>query len=112
MEKAVCRLKVLVDSGLTARDPMAFWMSRRVLPLQARSHKLCNMSGCHDPTRLSTLGLTVACLEKCLSSVTKLHVEAGWEYGFPGFDREHPTPLVSVQNLSSSCLFRSYPAVV
>ena len=35
------RLEKLVEEGLTSRDLTLAWMSRRMYPLQARSHKMC-----------------------------------------------------------------------
>jgi hypothetical protein len=43
----------LRDAGLTPQDIVACFISRRVSPLQHRSHKICQMSGPMDPTRHS-----------------------------------------------------------
>ena len=52
---AVARLRVLLQSeGLVGSDLLAAFMARRVLPLQGRPHLICQMSGCHDPSRLCT----------------------------------------------------------
>jgi hypothetical protein len=40
----------LRDAGLTPQDIVACFISRRVSPLQRRSHKICQMSGAMDPT--------------------------------------------------------------
>jgi hypothetical protein len=44
----------LQDAGLTPEDIIACFISRRVSPLQRRSHKICQISGAMDPTRHST----------------------------------------------------------
>jgi hypothetical protein len=44
----------LSNAGLTPEDIIACFISRRVSPLQRRSHKICQMSGAMDPTRHST----------------------------------------------------------
>jgi hypothetical protein len=48
----------LLDAGLTPQDIVACFISRRISPLQRRSHKICQMSGAMDPTRHSTHELT------------------------------------------------------
>jgi hypothetical protein len=50
----------LRDAGLTPQDIVACFISRRVSPLQRRSHKVCQMSGAMDPTRCSTHELNPA----------------------------------------------------
>jgi hypothetical protein len=40
----------LCDAGLTSEDIITCFISRRVSPLQWRSHKICQMSGAMDPT--------------------------------------------------------------
>ncbi|KAI4977998.1 hypothetical protein ZWY2020_014552 [Hordeum vulgare] len=40
--------------GLLGRDLLTTMVSRRVLPLQRRSHLICQMGGRRDPCRLST----------------------------------------------------------
>jgi hypothetical protein len=48
---ALDRVKVdLWDAGLTPQDLVACFISRRISPLQHRSHKICQMSGPMDPT--------------------------------------------------------------
>jgi hypothetical protein len=48
----------LRDAGLSPQDLVACFISRRVSPLQRRSHKICQMSGPMDPTQHSTHELT------------------------------------------------------
>ena len=48
------------DEGLKADDLLATFISHRISPLQRRSHKICHMSGRHDPNRITTVELTKA----------------------------------------------------
>jgi hypothetical protein len=54
----------VTEDRLCAADLLCCFISRRVLPLQARSHKMCHMSGRLDPTRTSKLELTPAAVAK------------------------------------------------
>ena len=52
---AVDRLRVMIQSeGLTGSDLLAAFIARRVLPLQSRPHRVCQMSGQLDPRRTCT----------------------------------------------------------
>ena len=51
------RLETLVTAGLRSRDLTLAWMSRRLLPLRARAHKMCFYSGPRDPTHTSVEAL-------------------------------------------------------
>jgi hypothetical protein len=50
----------LYSAGLTPKDIIACFISRRVSPLQRRSHKICQMSAAMEPTRHSTHELSPA----------------------------------------------------
>jgi hypothetical protein len=50
---------MLMESGIPmADDIVRAFITRRILPLQCRSHKICQMSGPMDPTRITTFELT------------------------------------------------------
>jgi hypothetical protein len=42
------------ETSLCAEDIVRAFLSRRVLPLQRRAHKISQMSGPMDPTRITT----------------------------------------------------------
>jgi hypothetical protein len=50
----------LSSAGLRSENIIACFISRRVSPLQWRSHKICQMSGAMDPTQHSTHELSPA----------------------------------------------------
>jgi hypothetical protein len=50
----------VADERLADTDLLCCYVSRRVLPLQARVQKIYHMSGRYDPTRTSKLELTKA----------------------------------------------------
>ena len=48
------------EDQLKPDDLVATFISRRVSPLQQRTHKICQMSGGRDPNRISTKELSDA----------------------------------------------------
>jgi hypothetical protein len=61
----------LRDVGLTPHDLVACFISRRVSPLQRRSHKICQMSGPMDATWHSTHELTLADILRWIKDICK-----------------------------------------
>jgi hypothetical protein len=61
----------LRDAGLTPQDILACFISRRVSPLQRRSHKICQMSGPMDPTRHFTHELSPANILRWVKDICK-----------------------------------------
>jgi hypothetical protein len=61
----------LRDVVLTPEDIIACFISRRVSPLQRRSHKICQMSGAMDPTRHSTHELSPADILRRVKDICK-----------------------------------------
>ena len=55
--KANARVEKLKEKGFCGDDLVATFISRRVLPLQDRVHKMCHMSGPMDPTQITTFTL-------------------------------------------------------
>ncbi|KAI5000686.1 hypothetical protein ZWY2020_010645 [Hordeum vulgare] len=55
-------LDILEKGGLLGRDLLTTMVARRILPLQRRPHLVCQMSGRHDPCRLSTKRFTPGAL--------------------------------------------------
>src|SRR3954471_10603315 len=54
LDRQVARIAELEAEGLSPADLVATWICRRVLPLQRRCHRICDMSNRLDPTRTST----------------------------------------------------------
>ena len=90
-------LRTLVtEERLTAADLLCCYASRRVLPLQARSHKICHMSGRFDPTRTSKLELSPAAVAKRVNWISQAKLAADWQWGMEPYCRDDLPPLVSV----------------
>ena len=93
---AVTRLK---DQGLTGDDLVRTFISRRISPLQERSHKIYDMSGRYDPSRHSTAGLTKEQIWKRVKAISKTKSTLDWVWGVEPYSRAHP-PLVVSYSLS------------
>ncbi|XP_047085294.1 uncharacterized protein LOC124696634 [Lolium rigidum] len=87
------RLKVLTnDKALSAQDLMATFVSRRVLPLQSRVHKMCHMSDWLDPTRTARRELTAAEVASRVNIISQARMPDGWKWGMEPFSREKLPP--------------------
>jgi hypothetical protein len=83
----------LRDAGLTPQDIVACFISRRVSPLQCRSHKICQMSGPMDPTRHSTHDLSPADILRRVKDICKSS-QVTFAWGLEPYSRDHPAPTV------------------
>jgi hypothetical protein len=83
----------LRDAGLTPQDLVACFISRRVSPLQHRSHKICQMSGPMDPTRHSTHELSPADILWRVKDICKSS-QATFAWGLEPYSRDRPAPMV------------------
>jgi hypothetical protein len=88
-------LKSAAGGGLTRMQLMAFFLQRRIQPLQARVSKLWSYSGSHDPSLVSKQDPEKKDLDKRVRSLTTLTKEKE----IPAltadfFDSAHPLPKV------------------
>jgi hypothetical protein len=84
----------LRDAGLTLEDIIACFISRRVSPLQRRSHKICQMSGAMDPTRHSTHELSPADILRQVKDICKTS-QTVFAWGLRPYSRDRPAPTVN-----------------
>jgi hypothetical protein len=83
--------------ALSGTQLMAFFLQRRVQPLQHRLSKLWTFSGLEDPSRVSEDLMEKKDLDKrvrALTTLTKDHEVADLAASY--FDSEHPLPAVYV----------------
>ena len=86
----------LAREGLKPVDLIAAFIARRVLPLQRRAHRICEMSDRHDPTRMSTAALSVAGVVQRVNFISKAALkEDEWGFGLEPYRRGNPAPSVS-----------------
>jgi hypothetical protein len=84
----------LRDAGLTPEDIIAYFISRRVSPLQRRSHKICQMSGAMDPNRHSTHELSPADILRWVKDICKTP-QTVFAWGLEPYSRDRPAPMVN-----------------
>ena len=101
----------VTEGGLCAADLLCCYASRRVLPLQARAHKICHMSGRFDPTRTSKLELTPAQVAKRVNFVSQAKLPDNWNWGMEPYSRKELPPVVSLF-LAGCRLAAAWPAFV
>ena len=84
----------LVSLGLTGRDLLMAWVSRRVIPLQWRLHKLCFLSGLRDPSRTAREVTLKDEAARLASAIIDGRVEDDWDFGVEPYRRSRPPPQV------------------
>jgi hypothetical protein len=84
----------LTTAGLTLEDIIACFISRRVSPLQRRTHKICQMSGAMDPTRHSTHELSLADILRRVKDICKT-MQTVFAWGLEPYRWARPVPTVS-----------------
>ena len=102
LDKMVKRLKELRQEGLEAADLVAMFIQRRVLPLQRRPHRICDMAGHLDCTRTSTMKLAGDEVRERVRAITELTIPKGWWFGMHAYTQKNPPPEVTVSCLSLS----------
>src|ERR1043165_3883946 len=88
------RIAELMGEGLVAADLVAGWLCRRVLPLQRRCHRICDMSGRLDPTRISTFQMDLEDVLHRMRVITDLKVDVEFQFGLRLYTRRRPPPVV------------------
>jgi hypothetical protein len=89
----------LCNAGLTPEDIIACFFSRRISPLQRRSHKICQMSGAMDPTRHSTHELSPANILQRVKDICKT-MQTIFAWGLEPYSRDRPAPTVNHLSLA------------
>jgi hypothetical protein len=92
--KAIKALQGGQGGALSGIQLMAFFVQRRVQPLQHRLTKLWTYSGLEDPTRISKDLIEKKDVDKRVRSLTKEHAVADLTADF--FDSVHPLPEVCI----------------
>jgi hypothetical protein len=91
------RLKSAAGVGLIGTQLMAFFLQRRIQPLQARASKLWTYSGLTDPSRVPAKDPEKKDLNKRVRSLTILTAQMEiLAYMAAFFDSTHPLPEVRI----------------
>jgi hypothetical protein len=106
-------LKSAAVGGLKETKLMAFFLQRRIQPLQSRVSKLWSYSGSTDPSRVSYQDPEKKDLDKqvrCLTTLTAQNEIPALTADF--FDSTHPLPKVCALSLESIDFCSSFSCVV
>ena len=96
LDLMVKRTKELRNEGLEAADLVATFILCRVLPLQRRPHRICDMSGHKDCTRTCTVRLNREEVRDRVRAITELKLDEKWWFGMMAYTRNDPPPQVNV----------------
>jgi hypothetical protein len=95
-------------TNICADDIVRAFVSRRVLPLQRRTHKMCQMTGRFDPTRITTFPLSKSDVVAKAKQICKTKMQVEWKWGMqPHGRRRLPKSQVrswGFQNIVSGML--------
>lgn len=94
--------------GLSRTDLIRAFTVRQVLPLQRRVHRMCEISGRHDPCRMTTRELNPDQITERVNKISKAGlVGSTWRFGKAPYDRQNSAPAVSPWSLylATSMLF-------
>jgi hypothetical protein len=106
-------LKSAAGDGLTGTQFMAFFLQRRIQPLQSRVSKLWSYSGLADPSRVSDQDLEKKGLDKRVQSLTTLTVQHEiLVLTAAFFNSAHPLPVVCAISLDSIDYCSSFSCVI
>ncbi|KAM0890908.1 hypothetical protein ACQ4PT_026751 [Festuca glaucescens] len=93
--KKICEdMQTMLDAGIPTPDDLVLtFISRRDLPLQQRRHKICQMSGHLDPTRIMTRELSRASIRQKVKDISASQITDDLEWGLPPYSRKDPAPI-------------------
>lgn len=69
------------ESGLPSPDDLVrTFITRRISPLQRCTHKICQMSGCQDPSRMTTFELEKPEVRAQVKAIVQTSMEPDWDW--------------------------------
>ncbi|KAK1614143.1 hypothetical protein QYE76_019660 [Lolium multiflorum] len=69
------------DTGICSDDIIRAFISRRVLPLQRRAHKMSQMRGRRDPTKITSFALSKEDVLLKAKQICQTEMPVDWEWG-------------------------------
>jgi hypothetical protein len=80
------------ETNLCAEDLVRVFLARRVLPLQRRAHKIIQMLGRMDPTRITTHSLSATNLVLKAKQICQNPLSSSGKYGLAPYSRNNSPP--------------------
>ncbi|KAK1665766.1 hypothetical protein QYE76_053925 [Lolium multiflorum] len=78
------------DTNICSDDIIRTFISRRVLPLQRRAHKMCEMYGPGDPTKITGLPLSKKDVVLKARQICQTAMPEDWEWGLRPLSSTNP----------------------
>ncbi|KAK1593392.1 hypothetical protein QYE76_059310 [Lolium multiflorum] len=78
------------DTGICSDDIVRTFISRRVLPLKRRAHRMSEMYGPGDPTKITGLPLSKKDVVLKAKQICQTAMPFNWEWGFLPFSTTNP----------------------
>jgi hypothetical protein len=78
------------DTNICSDDIIRAFISRRVLPLQRRIHKMGEMSGRRDPTRITSFGLSKSDVVRKAKQICQTDMPTDWSWGLRPLSFKNP----------------------
>nr|XP_051190263.1 uncharacterized protein LOC127303587 [Lolium perenne] len=95
------------ETNLCAEDLVRAFLARRVLPLQRRAHKISQMSGPMDPTRITTHRLSSSDLVLKAKQICQNPLSPSGKYGLAPYSRNNsPPPREEPASFTPDRIFR------
>ncbi|KAK1665246.1 hypothetical protein QYE76_053405, partial [Lolium multiflorum] len=88
------------DTNICSDDIIRTFISRRVLPLQRRAHKMCEMYGPGDPTKITGLPLSKKDVVLKARQICQTAMPEDWEWGLRPLSSTNP-PTQEVRNYAT-----------
>ncbi|KAK1652024.1 hypothetical protein QYE76_069829 [Lolium multiflorum] len=83
-------LKLMKDTNICSDDIIRAFICRRVLPLQQRAHKISEMYGPGDPTKITGLPLSKADVVLKANQICQTDMPDDWEWGLCPLSSRNP----------------------
>jgi hypothetical protein len=93
-------LKLMNETNICSDDIICTFISRRVLPLKRRVHKMSEMYGPGDPTKITGLPLSKADVVLKASQICQTDMPVDWEWGLCPLSSTNP-PSQEVRNYAT-----------
>src|SRR3954466_9093869 len=110
IDAQVARVAQLEQEGLLPTDLLATWIQVRILPLQRRVHRICDMSNARDPTRICTRRMKIEELCARQKVLTSSKIPEPFRFGLECLNRRAKAPEVCSDCFSLPIAFFSYLA--
>ncbi|KAK1626742.1 hypothetical protein QYE76_001057 [Lolium multiflorum] len=105
-------IKTLNNStNICADDIVHAFVSRRVVPLQRRAHKMCQMTGRFDPTRITTFLLSKSDVVAKAKQICKTKMPVDWKWGLQPHSHRRPPASQVLEHVTPLATEVGYPPV-